>query len=469
MTNGEDRSASPADFDFEDWRRLVEKALGGGDPAMLSSSTRDGIVVEPLYARRRDGAPLPGRGARPWRIVQLVDGSDPDEANTQALADLDGGATGLAVRFSGSPLAAGEGLPLNAEALRIALEDIDLAAVHLRLEPCAEPTAAARWLRDIAERSGAAPQLTDISFGLEPLAALVGERAAATDVRSRELAGCLRELSAAGFRGPLAQLDGRVYHEAGATEAQEIAAVLAAASWWVRLLDGEGLGPSEAALHFGASVAVDQDQLLSIAKLRALRLVWARFQEICEAPQSPLPIHVQTSRRMLTRADPTTNLLRTTLAAFAAGVGGADSLTVLPHTSALGPADRDARALARNIQHLLIEEAQIHRVADPGAGSGAIEALTDALAERAWSEFQALEREGGLIESLDAGAFQGRIEEARDALQKDVAGGDAPLVGATIYPAPGEAKAGAPPLTPDALSDVGLAPVRLEDFAERAA
>ena len=119
---------------------------------------------------------------------------------------------------------------------------------------------------------------------------------------------------------------------------------------------------------------------------------------------------------MMTRADPHTNLLRTTIAAFSAGIGGADSVLVHPFTEALGVADGHARALARNIQHLLLEESNLHRVADPAAGSGAVEALTDALAERAWSEFQAIEREGGLVESLRSGSFSGRISEARQAL-----------------------------------------------------
>ena len=115
---------------------------------------------------------------------------------------------------------------------------------------------------------------------------------------------------------------------------------------------------------------------------------------------------------MLTRADLLANLLRNTLAAFAAGVGGADTISVVPHTAALGITDRNARALARNIQHLLMEESDLHRVADPAAGSGAIEALTEALAERAWAEFRAIEREGGIVESLRAGQFQARIAAA---------------------------------------------------------
>jgi methylmalonyl-CoA mutase len=465
MTNGEDRADVPAGPGMEDWRRLVRKALNGNDPAMLGSSTRDGIAIEPLYERRRGGAPLTGRGARPWIIVQVVDEANPDDANAHALADLNGGATGLAVKFAGAPLSTGAGLSLDAQALRIALEGIDPAAIHLRLEPHAEASATARSLADIVERSGTAPELTDIAFGLEPVASLAG---GLSDARFDEFGTCVRELLAAGFRGPLATLEGRVFHEAGATEAQEIAAILAAASWWVRLLDAAGIAANKAVSHFGASLAVDQDQLVSTAKLRALRLVWARFEEVCEAPPVRLPIHAQTSSRMMTRADPTTNLLRTTLAAFAAGVGGADSVAVLPHTAALGSTDPDARALACNIQHLLIEEAQVHRVADPSAGSGAIEALTDALAERAWSAFQTIEQEGGLVESLKAGSLQARIADARAALQNAVADGDTPLVGATIYSAPDKAKHDAPP-PPNVLSELGLPAARLEDFAEAAA
>jgi methylmalonyl-CoA mutase len=164
---------------------------------------------------------------------------------------------------------------------------------------------------------------------------------------------------------------------------------------------------------------------------------------------------------MLTRADPHTNLLRSTIAAFAAGTGGADSVTVLPHTVALGPADAEARALARNIQHLLIDEANVHRVADPAAGSGAVEALTEELAERAWAEFQAIEHEGGIVASLLAGAFQSRIANARAALVGEVRSGAAPLIGATVYREPQAGSADAPHPA-ETLAVRGLAPIRLE-------
>jgi methylmalonyl-CoA mutase len=469
MTDAKRLSLARGQPSIEDWRRLARKSLKDEDFLALTSCTRDGIAVEPLYERRRDAAPLSGRGARAWIVVQVVDDADPDEANRQAQADLEGGATGLSLRFAGASSAAGAGLPVGAAALRVALDGVDIAKTHLRLEPGADGPAGARWLRDVVEASGVAPELTSVAFGLDPVAALAGQRAIPRD-DAPEFAACIRELTAAHFRGPFVTLDGRIFHETGATEAQELAAVLAAAAWWLRLLDDAGTAPLDSLPFLGVSLSVDRDQFLSIAKLRALRLLWARLAEFCEAEPQPLSIHAETSRRMLTRADPSTNLLRTTLAAFAAGIAGADSVTVLPHTAALGHPDQDARALARNIQHLLMDEAHLHRVADPGGGSGAIEALSEALAARAWAEFQIIEREGGIVASLVAGAFQARIANARAALEQEVASGDLPLIGATVYPARGETAPWAPP-TPrdDALARLGLARISLEEFAEAAA
>jgi methylmalonyl-CoA mutase len=127
-------------------------------------------------------------------------------------------------------------------------------------------------------------------------------------------------------------------------------------------------------------------------------------------------------------------------------------------------ADGEARSLARNIQHLLIDEASIHHVADPAAGSGAVEALTEGLAERAWAEFQGIEREGGIVVSLRAGAFPARIAAVRDALAAEVEERVAPLVGATVYREPGEAWPRETAESP-VFAHRGLAPIRLEALA----
>ena len=448
---------------------MVRQALGDRDLSTLNAATRDGMVIEPFHARRRDAVRVPGRGAERWIVVQAVDDADPDAANEQALADLNCGATGLSLRFKAGDTQAPQGLPLSAEALAIALEGVDVAAAHLRVEPHAEAVVIAGWLRDRVEASGTAPELTDIAFGLDPVAALSGGAAE----RVADLFPCLQTLAAAGFRRPFATLDARLYHEAGASEAQEIAAILAGAIWWLREADKAGAAPDDFVPLLEASVAADRDQFLTIAKLRALQLVWGRLLELCRASPKTLRVHAETSRRMLTRADPATNLLRNTIAAFSAGVGGAQSIMVVPHMAALGRSDGNARALARNIQLLLLEEAHVFRVADAAAGSGLVEVLTEGLAERAWDEFQAIERDGGIVASLQGGRFQARIAAARAALTEDITSGKAPLIGATLYPAadhPDAAPAAEPNETPnEALAAFALAPVRLEALAESAA
>ena len=244
----------------------------------------------------------------------------------------------------------------------------------------------------------------------------------------------MRALAARGFIGPFCAADGRMIHAAGGTDAQELAFALAQALAALRALEAGGLALDDARRAIGFRIAVDADQFASICKLRALRRLWARVEESCGL--QPLPAHVEaeTAWRMMTRRDPYVNALRTTTAAFAAGVGGADAVVALPFTQALGLPDAQARRLARNAQLILIEEANLWRVADPAAGAGGYEALTDALAQKAWELFQEIERAGGLGASLASGAFASRVSEARAALVRDVARRKLPITGTSEYP-----------------------------------
>ena len=113
-----------------------------------------------------------------------------------------------------------------------------------------------------------------------------------------------------------------------------------------------------------------------MAKFRAMRKLWARVEEACGLAPKPAHVAAETAWRMMTRRDPYANMLRTTIAVAAAGLGGADSITVLPHTAALGLPDAFARRVARNTQLVLLEESNLLRVADPAAGSGSLEAIT---------------------------------------------------------------------------------------------
>jgi methylmalonyl-CoA mutase len=137
---------------------------------------------------------------------------------------------------------------------------------------------------------------------------------------------------------------------------------------------------------------------------------------------------------MTTRRDPWVNMLRTTIAAFSAGIGGADAITVLPFTAALGLPDAFARRAARNTQLILLDESNLARVADPAAGAGGFEALTDALCEKAWGLFQEIEREGGILESLKGETLQGRIAAVRAQREKAVATRREPITGTSEFP-----------------------------------
>ena len=117
-------------------------------------------------------------------------------------------------------------------------------------------------------------------------------------------------------------------------------------------------------------LSADADQFLTIAKFRAVRKLWARVEEACGLAPKPAHVAAETAWRMMTRRDPYVNMLRTTIAVAAAGLGGADSITALPHTAALGLPDAFARRIARNTQLILLEESNLAKVGDPAAGSG---------------------------------------------------------------------------------------------------
>ena len=208
------------------------------------------------------------------------------------------------------------------------------------------------------------------------------------------------------FRGPFAVADGRVIHNAGGSEAQELAFALAVAVEYMRALEAGGVKLDDARRMIFFRMAADADQFLTIAKFRALRKLWARVEEACGLAPAPAFISAETAWRMMTKRDPYVNMLRATVAAFSAGLGGADSVTVLPYTAALGLPDAFARRIARNTQLVLIEEANVHRVADAGAGSGAIESITQELCAAAWRLFQGIEAAGGAAEALASGYIQ---------------------------------------------------------------
>lgn len=420
-----------------EWLERATASHKGKPLGALTVRTLDGIDIRPLYARSTAPAPLDlPRRPGAWVAMQRVDLPDPAAANRQGLEDLENGASGLALVLPGAATAGAGGLAIeSADDIRRILDGIEVDLIGVRLDPGEGALDSASLLLDLYRARGLDLSRCDLALGLHPLSAMAGTGALVEESSAAASASDLaRRAIDLGFSGQAFLADTRVWHGAGATEAQELALALAEAVALLRWLERAGIDPESGADLIGFLLAADADQFMTIARFRAVRLLWQRARDAMGLDPRPVRLHAETSWRMLSRRDPHVNLLRSATAAFAAGVGGADSVTVLPFTAANGLPDAFARRLTRNIQSLLIEEAGLARVADPAAGSGYAEALTLELAAKAWSLFQEIEAEGGLYAALLAGSVQRRIADAAEKRRALIARRKLPITGVSEFP-----------------------------------
>jgi methylmalonyl-CoA mutase len=428
---------APATYD--DWRKLVDGVLKGAPFEKLVGKTYDGLRIEPIYRRARDAAPIAGRpAAAPWQIMQRIDHPDAVAANAQAREDLQSGAAGLQIEFAGGPGARGFGV-VNAapETLKRLFDGIMFdAGISIALNPVLGRENAGANLADLVEEKRLDPAKLDIHFNYQALSTMAvrGTSAVSWSELEKSFAKIIGDLMDRGFRGPFVLADGRPVHDAGGSEAQEVAFALSLAVAYLRALEAGGIALERARAAISFRLSADADQFLTIAKFRALRLVWARVEAACGLAPKPVFIAAETAWRMLTQRDPYVNMLRATMATFSAGLGGANSVTVLPHTLALGLPDPSARRIARNTQLILLEESNLAKVSDPAAGSGGIEALTQQLCEAAWQLFQEIERAGGLFAALAQNLIQGKVATTRAAREANVARRKDVFTGASEFP-----------------------------------
>jgi methylmalonyl-CoA mutase len=444
MSNNTVRADDPTFSEFpkasrEQWLALVSSVIKGAPfEQRLVSESYDGIAIAPLYERASGGRAVLGRAAgAPWRIVQRIELTDPARANAQALHDLENGATGLALVFAGAIGAYGFGLDGSASLAHV-LNGIALdAGVAIDLQAGVNAARIARQLTDLVRRNGVSPAATHISFGFDPLSHIAAEPQSAPswrDDEGAEFAASINDLALHGHKGPFAAADGRIIHNAGGSEAQELAWVLAAALAYLRTLEASGVAPGDGRRMIYFRLAADADQFLTTAKFRALRKLWARVEEACGLTPAPVFIVAETAWRMMTRRDPFVNMLRTTVAVVAAGLGGADSIAVVPHTAAIGLPDHFARRIACNTQLILLEESNLAKVADPAAGAGGPESLTHELCGAAWSLFQEIEKAGGAAAALEQGLIQTKVAAVRAARERAVAQRKDALTGTSEFP-----------------------------------
>jgi methylmalonyl-CoA mutase len=463
----------------EQWRKLVEGVLKGAPfDKRLIAKTYDGLAIEPLYARAAQAQPVTGRApGTAWTVMQRADHPDPAASNAEALHDLENGATGLSLVFAGAIGGYGYGLAADPAVIAGVLDGVYLdAGIALDLDLSPQTKDAGALLAALVKRRGIAPAATNIRFGFDPIgaAAVGGGSPLPWSGIAPIFNAAIGDLRAQGFRGPFASADGRVIHNAGGSEAQELAYALAVAVEYLRTLEAGAIALDAARGMIYFRLVADADQFLTVAKFRALRKLWARVEEACGLSPAPALVAAETAWRMMTRRDPYVNMLRATIAVAAAGFGGADAIMVLPFTSAQGLPDRFARRSARNTQLVLLEESNLGKVADPAAGTGGIEDLTEKLCRAAWTQFQEIERAGGAWAALEQGLIQKKVAAVRAEREKAVARRKDALTGTSNFPDLAEAAVAVldvPPVAvppyPAALAFEALPPMRLAEPFEQ--
>jgi methylmalonyl-CoA mutase len=482
-------SASVAESDLTRWRSAVAGVLAKSsrkDPAdlgaepdrLLDSPTYDGFPIRPLYTGldALPEPPLPGqfpfvRGGDAlrdvksgWKVAEafpLGGGQEAGaEGNGAVLAALTEGVSALVLRVGTDGVAAAD--------LDRLLEGVFLELVPVILDVRAAGSefvdAADSVLALVTDLDDERRARLSVDLGADPLTApLTGRAAPSLD----DVVGTA--VKVAGYDGGVRAItvDGPAFHDLGANASWELAGAVAAGVAYLRVLVENGLSVTDALRQLSFRFAADDDQFMTIAKLRAARQLWARVAEVVGEPAAgAATVHAVTSAPMMAQRDPWVNMLRTTLAAFAAGVGGADTVLVKPFDSAIpgglpGTAASFARRMARNTQLLLLEESHIGRVLDPGGGSWHVEDLTRRLAEAAWKHFQDIESRGGFVEARDHVVAE--IERVRDRRADDIAHRRTALTGVNEYPNLGEA-----PLPPaDAASVVARYAAGFEALRDR--
>ena len=394
-----------ADIPLDIWQKLIK-------------TTYDGIPINPLYNRadELEEAALPGvfpylRGAagvgqenQGWGVAESF---DEKSTNQQVLDSLYNGTTNLVIQGSAD--------------IATLLNGVYLSLCPVRLFAGVRTVEQAKALFAVADSQQETPQL--IELGATPLTSMVNGGATISLDDTIELA----KQAAQRDNTRAILVDAVTFSNQGATDAEEIGLALAAGVEYLRALTDAGFTIEQALDQISFRFATTDEQFAQIAKFRAARQLWARVAEIVGAPEhGTCPQHALTAPVMFTQRDPWVNMLRSTVAAFAAGVGGATDVEVLPFDWAipggLPKTSRSfARRIARNTNLLLLEESHLSHVIDPGGGSYFIEAFTTQLADKAWEVFTSVEAEGGLQQAIAAGTVAKLLDDAHEAQRKDIA------------------------------------------------
>jgi methylmalonyl-CoA mutase len=451
-----------------EWHELASKEVKG-DPSSLTWNTPEGIAVEPLYtAADLEGLEavdtMPGfapflRGVRatmytnrPWTIRQYAGFSTAEESNSFYRANLAAGQMGLSVAFdlathrgydSDHPRVVGDvgkaGVAIDSvEDMKILFDGIplDKMSVSMTMNGAVLPVLAGYVVA--AEEQGVSQDQLNGTIQNDILKEfMVRNTYIYPPEPSMRIVADIIEYTARNMpKFNSISISGYHMQEAGATAVQELAFTIADGLEYVRAATARGLDIDEFAGRLSFFFAIGMNFFMEVSKLRAARLLWARVIGSFD-PKTPgsamLRTHCQTSGVSLTEQDPYNNIVRTTVEALAAVLGGTQSLHTNSFDEAIALPSEFAARVARNTQLILAEETGITHVVDPLGGSYYIEALTQSLADEAWKLIEEVEALGGMTKAVESGMPKLRIEEAAARRQAAIDRGEEVIVGVNKY------------------------------------
>lgn len=427
---------------YDEWKAAATESLKGADfDKKLLTKTYEGITLKPIYTDADYSAnpERPGEGDylrgtdpagymdTPWAIAQEITAVEPEEANKQILHELEKGATAVNVKLCGCVRVENEadmaklfeGVVLPAAALHVTAGGS--AICKLKLAKAA--------VKDFDKAEGC--------FGADPLGmiALRGGIGKTLDKAYDDMAESVRfaKENAPKLRTVIA--DGNVYANGGATAVQEAAYVIATASDYIAAMTERGISADDAAGSIRLSVSLGSNFFMEIAKLRAMRVVFARMARAYGAGDeaAKADVYARTSAFTKTVLDPYVNILRTTTEAFSGVVGGINAMSVSTLDEAIGDSDETSKRIARNLQLMLREEFDLLHPVDPAGGSWYVETLTGELIKAISDKFKDIEANGGMYAMLEKGEIQAEIKKVLNERFKKLATRADRAVGTNMY------------------------------------
>lgn len=454
---------------YEEWRKEAEVTLKGAPfEKKLISKTYEGIDLQPIYLRADGdkvthakslpgfapfvrGGDVLGQHIDGWEISQEFAFSTPREFNSAVRTDLERGLTAVNITLdqatrngddpdSAKPGEVGKGgLSIaTLKDLTRALEGVDLNRVPLFIRSGASGLPIAAVLIALAKHNKKTLSELRGCIEIDPIGVISHEGSL-----PQSYAEAYREMAIlttwAAKNAPKLQticVHARAWHEGGGNAVQELAFAIATGAEYLREMQKAGLDVNVVAPRIRFAYTVGTQYFTEIAKLRAARLLWSQVVKAFGGNEEAqkLSLHVRTSHRNKTVYDPYVNMLRTTVEAFAAVIGGSDSLAVAPFDEVIRTPDDFSRRIARNTQIILQKESHLDHVIDPAGGSWYIETLTEQLAAKAWELFQKVESLGGMSQSLQVGFPQDAVAAVAKERVKAAQTRKDTILGTNMYP-----------------------------------